>query len=309
VVAGNAGVTGVRLADGSVVEADAVVVGPRMHPNVAMVAGLGITTEAHPMGLGDVVPTSPMGATNVPGVYAAGNVTDPSNQVLQAAARGAMVGAFVNMDLVEEGAAAAVRSRADACRWDERYGDAADRMWSGAVNGSLALELGSATPGRILDIGCGEGADAIWLAQRGWDVTAVDISAVAIGRARAAAGAEGVTVDWWCADVMATPPDADAYEVVTIQYPALLREAGDSAILRLLGTVRPGGTFLVVGHDLDAEHARHDGHDMAPFVDLDDLRRLLADGFDVEVDEVRSRPDPPAGAHHVDDVVLRARRR
>jgi hypothetical protein len=204
-----------------------------------MVAQLDIATEPHPMGLGDVVPTTPMGATNVPGVYAAGNLTDPSNQVLQAAARGAMVGAFVNMDLVEEEAAAAVRSRADAQRWDERYGDAADRMWSGAVNGTLAVELEPTAPGRILDVGCGEGADAIWLAERGWEVTAVDISTLAIERARAAGADVGVTVDWQCADVLTTPPPPARYDVVTIQYPALLRDAGEAALRRLLAAVRP----------------------------------------------------------------------
>lgn len=302
------GVVGVRLAGGRVLDADAVVVGPRFRPNVAMVDALDVATEPHPMGVGEFVPTSPMGATNVPGVYAAGNLTDPSNQVLQAAARGAMVGAFVNMDLVEEDAAAALRSRVDAQRWDARYGDAEHRMWSGAVNGSLAVELEHVAPGRILDIGCGEGADAIWLAQRGWEVTAVDISSLAIERARRAGDDAGVSIDWQCADVLTTPPAPGRYDVVTIQYPALLREAGEVAIRRLLDAVRPGGAFLVVGHVLDEEHARRHGHDMAQFVALDELRAALGDEFMVEVDEVRARPNPPPGAHHADDAVLRARR-
>lgn len=299
---------GVRLTGGALLAADAVVVGPRMWPNLAMVAGLAIATEPHPMGIGDVVPTSPTGATNVAGVYAAGNVADPSNQVLQAAARGAQVGAFVNMDLAEADAAAALRSQVDARWWDERYGSAADRWWSGAPNGSLVAELDGVTPGRILDVGCGEGADAIWLAQRGWTVTAVDISSVAIDRARDAAVAEGVDVEWLCADVLASPPPTEAYDVVTVQYPSLLREAGELALRRLLDAVRPGGVLLVVGHDIDPATAREHGHDMARFADLDDLRRALTDGFTVEVDEVRPRPNPPAGSHHVDDAVLRARR-
>jgi SAM-dependent methyltransferase len=299
---------GVRLADGTALPADAVVVGPRMQPNLSMVSGLAIATEPHPMGIGDVVPTSPMGATNVAGVYAAGNVTDPSNQVLQAAARGAQVGAFVNMDLAESDAAAAVRSQVDARWWDERYGTSGDRMWSGAPNGSLVVELGEATPGAILDIGCGEGADAIWLSQRGWTVTAVDISSVAIERARAAAADAGAEVEWLCGDVLTSPPPPQAYDVVTVQYPALLREAGELALRRLLDAVGPGGTFLVVGHDIDPEMALEHGHDLTRFSDLDDLRRALADGFTIEVDEIRPRPSPPAGTRHVDDAVLRARR-
>jgi hypothetical protein len=71
---------------------------------------------------------------------------------------------------------------------------------------------------------------------------------------------------------------------------------------------RPGGTFLVVGHDIDPEMAREHGHDLTRFADLDDLRRALADGFTIEVDEIRPRPSPPAGTRHVDDAVLRARR-
>lgn len=299
----------VVLADGTTLVADAVVVGPRMHANLAPVAALGIVATTHPSGFADTVATSSTGETDVPGVYAAGNVADPSHQVLQAAARGAQVGAFVNMDLTEVDADAAVRSRADAARWDARYAGAGDHMWSGNPNGSLVVELGEMTPGRLLDVGCGEGADAIWLADRGWDVTAVDISAVAIERARAAAGRVGVTVDLRCADVLVDPPAPESFDVVTIQYPALLRDAGAAAIHRLLTAVRPGGTFLVVGHDVDEEHARRHGHDMSEFLGLDEVRASLAEMFTIEVDEVRLRPNPPAGAHHVDDVVLRARRR
>lgn len=301
-------VTGVRLADGTVIAADAVVVGPRMRPNLTAVAGLGIEASPHPAGFAEVLTTSPTGETDVRGIYAAGNVADPSHQVLQAAARGAQVGAFVNMDLAEEGARAAARSIHDAIEWDGRYGSAERQMWSGNPNGSLVVELEPLAPGTILDVGCGEGADAIWLARRGWDVTAVDISAVAIERARAAAEAAGVTVVWRCADVLATPPAAGEYDVVSIQYPALLRAAGELALRRLVDSVRPGGTFLVIGHDIDPDFAREHGHDMTRFVDLDGLRSVLADRFEVEVDEIRPRPNPPAGAHHADDAILRARR-
>ena len=302
------GPDGVQLVDGGHVDADVVVVGPRMRPNLAAVAALGIAAEPHPGGFAEVLATSPTGETAVAGVYAAGNVADPSHQVLQAAARGAQVGAFVNMDLTEQDAEAAVRSRRDAARWDERYAGAGDHMWSGDPNGSLVVELGDATPGRLLDIGCGEGADAVWLARRGWDVVAVDISCVAIGRARAAAARAGAAVEWRCADVLVAPPEPDAFDVVTIQYPALLRAAGRAAVTGLLRAVRPGGTLLVVGHLTDPEHARRHGHDQSEFVDLDDVRASLDGWFEIETDEVRPRPNPPAGAPHVDDVVLRARR-
>ena len=82
-------------------------------------------------------------------------------------------------------------------------------MWSSRPNGRLLAEVADLAPGRALDVGCGEGVDAIWLAQRGWTVTAIDISTVAIGRAREAAARAGAEVQWVCADalqaIQATP--------------------------------------------------------------------------------------------------------
>src|SRR5260370_41401010 len=76
---------------------------------------------------------------------------------------------------------------AQADEWDARYGERDGAMWSGRPNGRLVVEVAGLTPGRALDVGCGEGADAIWLARSGWTGPAIDISEVAVGRARAAA--------------------------------------------------------------------------------------------------------------------------
>ncbi len=105
---------GVRLADGRVVERDALAVGPRMIARAAFLSGLGLNTVEHPSGMGEHVPVDAMGATAVPGVYAAGNVTDPSAQVGGAAAAGAFAGARINADLVAEETAAAVAARRTA---------------------------------------------------------------------------------------------------------------------------------------------------------------------------------------------------
>ena len=93
---------------------------------------------------------------------------------------------------------------AQAAEWDARYGER-EAMWSGRPNGRLVVEVGTLTPGSALDVGCGEGADAMWLAQRGWTVTAIDISDVAIRRAREAAERAGAAVEWLCGDALATP--------------------------------------------------------------------------------------------------------
>jgi hypothetical protein len=99
---------------------------------------------------------------------------------------------------------------------------------------------------------------------------------------------------------------------VSIQYPALAKAAGEPAVWTLFDTVRRGGLLLAVYHDLDDEHREHmksQGVDPADYIGADDLRRLLGDDFTIELHTVESRIDPPSGAPHIADVVLRARRR
>ena len=163
---------------------------------------------------------------------------------------------------------------AQAAEWDARYSERDGAMWSGRPNGRLVAEVADLTPGRALDVGCGEGADAIWLARRGWTVTAIDISDVAVGRAREAAELAGATVEWVCGDALQTPFPARSFDLVSMQYPALPKAAGEAAVRTLLDTVRPGGLLLAVYHDLDDEHREHmksQGFDPADYVGADDL--------------------------------------
>jgi SAM-dependent methyltransferase len=200
---------------------------------------------------------------------------------------------------------------AQADEWDARYGEHEGARWSGRPNGRLVVEVAGLTPGRALDVGCGEGADAIWLARGGWTVTAIDVSEVAVGRARAAAEQAGAAVEWICGDVLRTGFPAGTFDLVSMQYPALPKAAGEVAVRALLDTVRPGGLLLAVYHDLDDEHRKHmksQGVDPADYVDADDLRQLLGDDFTVELDAVESRIDPPPDTPHIADVILRARR-
>src|SRR5690606_17314367 len=123
-------VVGVRLGDGSVLPTDAVVVAPRSVPRIDALAGLGLEPVTAPRGMGQTVAADAMGATNVPGLYAAGNVSDLGNQVLQAAATGARIAAVINADLAMADADAAVAARHSAAHhWDERYAER-DQMWS-----------------------------------------------------------------------------------------------------------------------------------------------------------------------------------
>jgi SAM-dependent methyltransferase len=201
---------------------------------------------------------------------------------------------------------------AKAAEWDARYGEREGAMWSGRPNGRLVAEVSDLGPGRALDIGCGEGADAIWLARHGWTVTAIDISDVAVGRAQEAAARADAEVEWVCGDALQTAFPARAFDLLSMQYPALPKAAGEGEMRTLLDTLRPGGLLLAVYHDLDDKHREHmksRGVDPADYVGADDLGRLLGDDFTVELHAVEPRLDPPPGAAHIADVVLRARRR
>ena len=137
--------------------------------------------------------------------------------------------------------------------WDR---DAPSEAARASAHPALGSELGELTPGRALDAGCGEGAEAIWLADRGWAVTGADLSARALGEARARAAEAGVDVDWVEADLSTWHPEA-RYDLVTTFYahPTIRQlEFYD----RIAAWVRPGGTLLIVGHS-DTEHHAH-GH-------------------------------------------------
>jgi len=136
--------------------------------------------------------------------------------------------------------------------WDERY-SAADRIWSGNPNPHLVTAAAALTPAAALDVGCGEGADAIWLASHGWHVTGVDVSAVGLDRAASQAAAAGQQVadriTWQQADVLSWTPPARQFDLVSAQFMQLPRAELESLHRRLAEAVRPGGVLLIVGHD------------------------------------------------------------
>jgi 2-polyprenyl-3-methyl-5-hydroxy-6-metoxy-1,4-benzoquinol methylase len=205
-----------------------------------------------------------------------------------------------------------VETPSQAAEWDARYAEHDRAKWSGQPNGRLVAEAAGLRPGRALDVGCGEGADAIWLASRGWNVTAIDVSEVAISRARAAAERAGATVHWVSGDALQTAFSPCSFDLVSLQYPALPNAAGEEPIRTLLETVRPGGIMLAVYHELNDEHREHmkaRGVDPADYVGAEDLAELLGELFTLEVQAIEPRLDPPPGSPHVADIVLRARRR
>ncbi|MEV5710412.1 methyltransferase domain-containing protein [Actinoallomurus sp. NPDC052274] len=193
--------------------------------------------------------------------------------------------------------------------WEEMY-RSRDQVFSGAPNGVLVTEVTGLPPGQALDVGCGEGADAVWLARQGWQVTAVDVSRTALERAAAAATDVAGRVAWACADVTVTPPPAGAFDLVSAQYVPLRHQPDHTALHGLLKAVAPGGTLLFVGHDL-AGLSPQQGHGFDPgdYYQPGDIAGLLGGDWVVVINESRPRTVPaPAGTHHTHDTVLRARR-
>jgi SAM-dependent methyltransferase len=197
----------------------------------------------------------------------------------------------------------------DAEFWDERYGGS-EKLFSGNPNGVLVTEVADLPPGHALDVGCGEGGDALWLARRGWRVTAVDISRVALDRAAAAGAEVADRIAWARADLAVTPPPAGSFDLVSVQYFPLPHQPDHAAVRRLLAAVAAGGTLLVAGHDLaDLPPGHESDFDPADFYQPAEIGALLGEGWTVLVDETRLRTAPaPEGTRHARDTVLRARR-
>lgn len=198
--------------------------------------------------------------------------------------------------------------------WNERYrGPAA--IWSGEPNARLVEETSALKPGTALDAGCGEGADAIWLAERGWRVTAVDIAATALDRARAVDLPPHVAerIVWQQADLVANPPPASAFDLVSSHFMQMAPDALAAFVAGLAMAVKPGGTLLIVGHhpsDLltTARRPRAPGV-LYPAESL--VALLDASAWDIIVCDARRRSatDPDGNAVTVHDTVLRAQRR
>jgi len=138
----------------------------------------------------------------------------------------------------------------DRDAWNERYAGS-ELLWSAEPNRFLVAEASTLSPGRALDLACGEGRNAVWLARRGFAVDAVDFSDVALGKARALASAHGARVRWIEADVERYEPARSAYDLVILFYLHLPWDRMKPVLRRAAAAVAAGGTFLLVGHDAE----------------------------------------------------------
>jgi SAM-dependent methyltransferase len=200
--------------------------------------------------------------------------------------------------------------------WDARYGSA-DQIWSGNPNPRLVEEVADLAPGTALDVGCGEGADALWLAARGWHVTALDVSTVALDRAAERAAAAGAAVatriTWQQADILSWEPPPRQFDLVSAQFMQLPTRVREALHRRLAAAVRPGGTLLIVGHhpsDLETAVARPHHPDL--FFTVDQVAAALEpDDWQIIVAAAAERQTlyPDGRPVTIRDAVLRAQRR
>jgi SAM-dependent methyltransferase len=206
------------------------------------------------------------------------------------------------------------KPRWDAAFWDERY-STSEALWSGHVNAVVRDEVAALPPGRALDVGCGEGGDALWLAEHGWQVSGVDVSQVALDRAARRAREVGLEsrTTWERRDLLTWAAPVAAYDLVSVMFVHL--EGGDrrQVYADLAAAVAPGGTFLVgAHHPADLGVVPRPPHPELYFT-ADELAADLQRGpgeWEVVTAEARPREGRHPEGHQVTlhDTVLRARR-
>ena len=194
----------------------------------------------------------------------------------------------------------------DAAGWDARYAGH-DLLWSAEPNRFLVEEVGALAAGEALDAACGEGRNAVWLAERGWRVTGVDFSPVALAKARRMAAHRGVSVDWVEADLLEWEPPRpfDLVVVLYLHLPAPLRRR---VLRRMARDVAPGGTLLVVAHDRSNLTEGHGGpQDPALLYGPGDVASDVGDLLRVARAETVRRPvEAPDGPVEAIDLLVRA---
>ncbi|POH59887.1 class I SAM-dependent methyltransferase [Arthrobacter glacialis] len=205
----------------------------------------------------------------------------------------------------------------DETYWNERYGNSG-KIWSGNPNPQLvaeaaALDSGSVqAPKKALDVGCGEGADSVWLAGQGWQVTGVDISTVALQRAAAHAAELELpgSVAWEHHDLLGWTPPAASFDLISAQFMHLPRPDRDKLFARLAAAVVPGGTLLIVGHAPSDSAA---GAHRALGADMFFTAKQIAEALDpsqwdvvVAASRPRSASGPDGETITIHDEVMRA---
>lgn len=301
--------TGVRTQDGAVHEIDALGLHPDSRPRDSFLSGLHLDRKDVP-GVGSFLQVDAFGQTSHPRVWAAGNVTDPRANVPASMGQASMTAGMLNTMLVTEDTDNAVHALnthtdwpdvAEDGFWEKTYSEAPAR-WSGRPNQGLVTALSEVpAAGRAADIGCGEGADAIWLARQGWDTLGVEVSSTAAQRARDAADAAGETEVRFTDTGVLGLADDGPFDLVTASYLHAPSQDRRESLLRTCGElVASGGYLFILSHIMPE----------VPEASPADLG-LDADGWEILRDETIHRsiltPDGQVGEHPDQLLLLRRR--
>ena len=198
----------------------------------------------------------------------------------------------------------------DSEAWNRRYADR-ELVWTSDPNRFLVAEAATLPASRALDLACGEGRNAVWLAERGWRVTGVDFSEVGLEKARALAKARGVQAEWVAADLLRYTPEPQAFDLVLVFYLQVPAAQRRPIVRAGAGAVTPGGRFLLVGHDRrNLEHGHGGPQDPAVLYTASDVvGDLEGAGLEIERAETVRRPvQTPAGERAALDALVRASR-
>jgi len=194
----------------------------------------------------------------------------------------------------------------DRASWNQRYGGE-EYVWRTKPNQFLVAELADLPPGRALDLACGEGRNAVWLAGRGWRVTGVDFSPVGLAKARRLAVDHGVAVDWVEADVVEWDPPAAAFDLVIVFYLHLPSDDRHRVMAHAQEALAAGGTLLVVGHDATNLSEGYGGpQDPTVLFTPEQIASDLAELRIVRADHVRREVDTDQGRQVAIDALVRA---
>jgi SAM-dependent methyltransferase len=191
-------------------------------------------------------------------------------------------------------------------RWNERYSQPG-HLWSARPNRFLVAETSGLTPGRALDLACGEGQNAVWLAERGWKVVGVDFADVAIVKARERAARDGVAAEFTVADLLEYEPEASAFDLALLLYFHLPPDELRVVLARAAAALATGGTLLVIGHDrTNIEHGAGGPSDPTIQYTPDEIADELT-GLEIEKAE-RVFRDVAGADRPAIDALVRARR-
>lgn len=299
------GVSDAVLIDDHLVPLDAIFTVSQPRPNDQLLIHLDLEREESPFG--SFLKVDGMNKTSHDRIWAVGNVVSSHANVPQSMGAGSFTGAAVNATLVSLEFDDAARTPVQF--WEDHYA-AAPQVWSGKVNKVLAEVASTLTPGKALDLGCGEGADVNWLAQQGWQAVGIDISPTAIERAKehAVPGAEFLTAD------LTDLPEGE-FDLVSASFFHSPVELARTGILKgVMERITPGGHLLITSHVappawVKDKHAHH-GKMFSPAEELEFLE-LTDDEWEVILSETRSRQitAPDGSPSSIDDGVVLVRRR